>query len=163
DALLTADHSDRREALAVVVLPHEPDIIDFLGSPDEPDRRQISPLKNRAIDPFRPRHIGVDNVGNDSARPAIPVHRTSIRRLTLTERNKQEYSYRGRGPKEANHVSQMTLVTAAMENKRLSGGPALVRPAEFLRAFVNVISGCDLHARTPVALRHSRRIWRLGG
>ena len=94
-----ADHPDRREAQAVVVFTHEPDIIGFIGSPDQADRCNLSPLQDRVMNSLRMRDIGIDHEGDHAARPAITVRiGGGVSRLNLIEGKKAEAGCRGYPP-----------------------------------------------------------------
>ena len=73
DLLLAADHPDRREAEPVIVLPHEPDVVGFMGARNQADRRQVSPLQDGRVDPIRPRNIRINDIRNHPAGPPVAV------------------------------------------------------------------------------------------
>src|SRR5262249_37382617 len=84
--LLAADHSNRRKAEPLVVLPCEPDIIFLVCSRNQTDRREFSPVVDRVVDSLRAWDIAIDYVGNHPARPSVAIRDSGIRRPNLIER-----------------------------------------------------------------------------
>src|SRR2546430_1403397 len=103
DLLLAADHSNRRKAQPVVVLPRETDIIRLIRPRNQANRRQLNPLADVVVDPLRVRDIGIDRERDDAARPPVAVRLSAIGGLNLIEGKEAKYTYCGQRPNETSH------------------------------------------------------------
>src|SRR5579872_3517292 len=112
--LLAADHPNRGEAQAIMVFPHEPNIIGLIRARHQVDGRVMIPLGNGVVNAFRLRDVGIDDEGNHAARPAVAIWiERSIGGLNLIERKEAKTDSCGDWPQDTSHADALGMPNGA--------------------------------------------------